>query len=63
MIEKHVMNSQILQKVAPKSRAPRESLKHRDQISFSRARLERMLKMARQTGDKEMVAALSPISS
>lgn len=60
LIEKHVMNPQTLQKVAPKSRAPRGSRKHRDPISFSRAQLERMLQMARQAGDKEMVAALSP---
>ena len=54
------MNSQTLQRVAPKSRAPRGSRKHRDKISFSRAQLERMLQIARQAGDKEMIAALSP---
>lgn len=60
LIEKHVINPQTLHKVAPKTRAPRGSRKRRDQISFSRDQLERMLQMARQAGDKDMVAALSP---
>lgn len=60
MIEKHIMNASTLEKVTPKSRAPRGSGKHRNKVSFSLAQIERMLQMARQAGDKEMVAVLSP---
>ncbi len=47
----------------PKQRAARGSRKRRDQITFTRGQLERMLTIARLAGDKEMVSILSPKKS
>jgi len=60
MIEKFIINADRPGMVAPKSRAPRGSRKRRDQITFTRTQLERMLSIARLAGDKEMVSVLSP---
>lgn len=46
--------------VPPKPRAARGSRKRRDQISFTKQDLERMLNMARLAGDKDMVRKLTP---
>jgi len=60
LIEKYIINTERPGAVAPKARAPRGSRKRRDQITFTRSQLEKMLSMARATGDREMVAILSP---
>lgn len=60
MIEKYIINADRPGTVAPKQRAPRGSRKRRDQITFTRNQLEKMLNIARLVGDKEMVAVLSP---
>jgi hypothetical protein len=60
IIEKFIINSDRPGTVAPKPRAARGSRKRRDQITFTRNQLERMLNIARLAGDKEMVAVLSP---
>jgi len=60
MIEKFIMSAKALQKLAPKARAPRGSRKRRDQISFNPTQIERMLQIAKQAGDQEIIAALSP---
>lgn len=49
--------------VAPKARAARGSSKRRDQLTFTRSQLERMLNIARLAGDKEIIAVLSPKKS
>ena len=54
MIEKFIINADRPGMVAPKSRAARGSRKRRDQITFTRNQLERMLHIARLAGDKEM---------
>ena len=59
-INKHVCNSKKLSKVAPKPRAARGSRKRRDQLTFTKHDLERMLQMARMAGDKEMIRKLTP---
>lgn len=59
-IKKYILNSPKPQKVPPKSRAARGSRKRRDQLVFTKDDIERMLNMARITGDKEMIRKLTP---
>lgn len=63
LIEKYIINNEKPGAVPPKQRAARGSRKRRDQLSFSRNQLERMLNIARLAGDKEMISILSPKKS
>jgi hypothetical protein len=63
LIEKFIINSEKPSSVTPKQRAARGSRKRRDQVSFTRNQLERMLTIARLAGDKEMVSILAPKKS
>jgi hypothetical protein len=63
LIEKFIINSDRPSSVPPKQRAARGSRKKRDQVSFTRNQLERMLNIARLAGDKEMISILSPKKS
>ena len=63
LIEKFILNADKPGAVAPKQRAPRGSRKRKDQYSFNRLQLERMLHLARLAGDKEMIGMLSPKKS
>lgn len=63
LIEKFIINADKPGTVAPKQRAARGSRKRRDQFTFTRMQLERMLNIARLAGDKEMVSILSPKKS
>ncbi len=63
LIEKFIINADKPSAVAPKQRAARGSRKKRDQYTFSRLQLERMLNIARLAGDKEMIGILSPKKS
>jgi hypothetical protein len=63
LIEKFIINSTKPNVIAPKQRAARGSRKRKDQISFTKNQLERLLNMARITGDKEMMSVLSPRKS
>ncbi|PCI75932.1 hypothetical protein COB21_05040 [Candidatus Aerophobetes bacterium] len=49
--------------VPPKQRAARGSRKKKDQLTFTKTQLDRLLNMARLSGDKEMVSVLSPKKS
>lgn len=60
LIKKHIIDPSNPGSVKPKPRAARGSRKRRDQISFTKHDLERMLNMARLAGDKEMVRKLTP---
>lgn len=60
MIEKFIINANRPVVVPPKQRAARGSRKKRSQMQFNRNQLERLLNMARLTGDKEMIFLLSP---
>ena len=60
LITKHILDADKPSAVPPKQRAARGSRKRRDQVSFSKQDLERMLNMARLAGDKEMVRKLTP---
>ena len=63
LIERFIIRADRLKVIPPKPRAARGSRKRRDQLTFSRNQLERMLNMARLAGDKEMIALLSPKES
>lgn len=60
LIDKFIIKSDRPNMIAPKQRAARGSRKRKDQITFTKNQLERLLNMARLSGDKEMVSALSP---
>jgi hypothetical protein len=63
LIEKFIINNEKPSAVTPKQRAARGSRKKRDQYTFSRMQLERMLNIARLAGDKEMISILAPKKS
>ena len=63
MIEKFIINPVKPSVVSPKQRAPRGSRKRRDHITFTKGQLDKLLSMARVSGDKEMVTILSPKKS
>lgn len=63
LIEKYIINTEKPAVVPPKQRAARGSRKRRDQITFTRIQLERMLNIARLAGDKEIISVLSPKKS
>jgi len=63
LIEKFIISPTKPSVVKPKQRAARGSRKKRDQITFTKNQLERLLNIARQAGDKEMISVLSPKKS
>ncbi|MDX8430309.1 MAG: hypothetical protein SNF33_00650 [Candidatus Algichlamydia australiensis] len=63
LIKNHIIKADRPRIVAPKQRAPRGSRKRRDQITFTKGQLERLLNLARLSGDKEMISILSPKKS
>lgn len=60
MISKYIINVDKPLNVAPKQRAARGSRKRRDQIVFTKQDIDRMLHMARNAGDREMIRKLTP---
>lgn len=63
LIEEFIINTEAPSVVKPKTRAARGSRKRRDQITFTRGQLERMLNIARLAGDNEIITVLSPKKS
>lgn len=63
LIEQFIINSEKPLTIPPKQRAARGSRKRKDQLTFTRNQIERMLNIARLAGDKEMVAVLAPKKS
>jgi hypothetical protein len=63
LISQFILSSKDPNAVAPKQRAARGSKKRKDQMTFTRIQLERLLNIAKQTGDKEMISLLSPKTS
>jgi hypothetical protein len=63
IIKQHIINVSRPLSVAPKPRAARGSRKRRDQLTFTKWQLERMLNIARLSGDKEIISILSPKKS
>jgi hypothetical protein len=60
LISKFIINSDKPHTVPPKPRAARGSRKRRDQLLFSKQDIERLLSIARQAGDKELIRKLTP---
>lgn len=63
LIEEYIIETDKPEVVKPKARAARGSRKRRDQITFTRGQLERMLNIARLAGDNEIITVLSPKKS
>jgi hypothetical protein len=63
LIEKFIISSSKPTVISPKQRAARGSRKRKDQITFTKTQLDRLLTMAKISGDKEMVSVLSPKKS
>lgn len=63
MIDKYINKVEKPVSVTPKQRAARGSRKRREGISFSRHELEKLLHMAKNLGDEDMVSKLSPKKS
>lgn len=63
LIEKFIIASSKPTVISPKQRAARGSRKRKDQITFTKTQLDRLLTMAKISGDKEMVSVLSPKKS
>lgn len=60
MLEKYIINTDKPLQIPGKERAPRGSRKLRDKMIFSREQLNQLLGLARQSGDKTLVALLAP---
>ncbi|MEG0287985.1 MAG: hypothetical protein RSB82_02785 [Victivallaceae bacterium] len=60
MLKKFILNSEQPRLLDPKPRAPRGSKKRRDFINFTKNDIERVLELARQVGDKDLLARFSP---
>lgn len=63
IIEKFIIAADRPAITAPKQRAPRGSRKRPAHMNFTRNQLERMLSIARQAGDREIITMLSPKKS
>lgn len=63
LLQKFIINVDHPNILNPKPRAPRGSRKKRDIVSFTRNDLERVLELARQAGDKDLLAKFSPKKS
>ena len=63
LIKRYIIEADKPLIVPPKQRAARGSRKRRDQITFTRTQLERMLNIARLAGDKDIISVLSPKKS
>ncbi|MDE3056110.1 MAG: hypothetical protein KGI80_05435 [Verrucomicrobiota bacterium] len=63
IIQEYVIKAERPSVIPPKQRAPRGSRKRRDALNFTGVQLEKMLNLARMTGDKEIINLLSPRKS
>ncbi|ACZ33325.1 conserved hypothetical protein [Chlamydia pneumoniae LPCoLN] len=60
MLKTFILESETPRTINPKPRAPRGSKKRRDFINFTKTDIERVLELARQVGDKDLLARFSP---
>lgn len=63
LIDQYIIDAHEPKAVQPKQRAARGSRKRKDQITFTRGQLDRMLNIARLAGDNEIITVLSPKKS
>jgi len=59
MISKYIIDVSHPKSVRPKPRAPRGSRKRKDHLNFSRQDIDRILNMARMTGDRDIIRKLT----
>lgn len=60
MLRTFILDSDSPRVIHPKPRAPRGSKKRRDLVNFTKTDIERVLELARQVGDKDLLARFSP---
>ncbi len=60
LLQTFIIDNDTPRVLNPKTRAPRGSRKQYDSINFSRADMEKVLELARQTGDQDLISRLSP---
>ncbi|MEZ5314948.1 MAG: hypothetical protein R3E91_01875 [Chlamydiales bacterium] len=60
LIERFIIDTDIPSPIEPKPRAPRGSRKRQDFVHFNRTDIERVLALARQIGDTDLLARFSP---
>lgn len=59
MLNKYILDASKPQPVPPKQRAPRGSRKKKEHLNFTRSDIDRILQMARMTGDREIIRKLT----
>lgn len=60
LILENIIEAEIPKALDPKPRAPRGSRKRKDFVSFTRTDIEKVLELARKTGDQDLLARFSP---
>ncbi|MCH9609293.1 MAG: hypothetical protein S4CHLAM45_07640 [Chlamydiales bacterium] len=60
LLQEHIIKTATPKALDPKPRAPRGSRKRRDFISFTRTDIEKVIDLARQVGDEDLMARFSP---
>lgn len=60
LLQEFIINSSSPKVLDPKPRAPRGSRRKRDVVSFSRTDIEKVLDLARRTGDQDLLTRFSP---
>jgi hypothetical protein len=60
LLQEYIVSHENPLVLPPKSRAPRGSRKQYHSINFSRTDMEKVLDLARKTGDRDLIARFSP---
>jgi hypothetical protein len=60
LLQKFIFESENPKRLTPKPRAPRGSRKKNDLVSFTRSDIEKVLELAKQIGDKDLLMRFSP---
>ncbi len=60
LLQKFILEADAPRVLNPKQRAPRGSRKRRDVVHFTRNDIEKVLELAKKTGDKDLLARFSP---
>ncbi len=60
LLQKFILKSENPKTLHPKQRAPRGSRTRKDFINFTRTDIEKILELAREVGNKDLVARFSP---
>lgn len=60
LLQKNIIEKDMPKALQPKQRAPRGSRKKKEFANFTRQDIERVLELARRSGDKDLIAKFSP---